>query len=186
MLLIGVETPNEDVMSRHRKPQSEVQVEQAFQMARRVGLRTLAHFIIGLSGETAESVERLIRFSINLSPDIASFNIARPAWNTGFREEVVRNGWMVEDSVEIAGNDCLPIWESPALSRDEMWRLRNAAVRRFYLRPRFVLQQLLRVRTPYQLQTLVREGSRIVADSARHAFWRQPQTTRSGTTVFSP
>lgn len=186
MLMIGVESPNEEVMTKHRKPQAAMQVEQAFALARRHGLRTLAHFIIGLTGETAASIERLIRFSIELSPDIASFNIARPAWNTGFRDEVVTNGWMVDVGVEIAGSDCLPVWESPGLSREEMWRLRNEAVRRYYLRPSFVLKQLCRVRTPYQLLTLVREGWKILADSTRHAFRRRPSQAPLETAVFSP
>jgi len=177
-LMIGVESPNEEVMAKHRKPQSVVQVERAFSLARRYGFRTLAHFIIGLTGETAASIERLIRFSIELNPDVASFNIARPAWNTGFRDELVANNWLRGSGVEIAGNDCLPVWETPALSRDEMWMLRNEAVRRFYLRPSYVLRQLSRVRTPYQFQTLVREGWQIVADSARHALQRQPRTNR--------
>lgn len=178
-LMIGVESPNEEVMAHHHKPQSVMQVERVFALAREYGLRTLAHFIIGLTGETAATIERLIQFSIELNPDVASFNIARPAWNTGFRDEVVANGWLVDQGVEISGTDCLPVWQSPGLSREEMWRLRNEAVRRFYLRPGYMLRQLSRVRTPYQFQTLVREGWQILGDSARHALRRRPPSVPS-------
>lgn len=169
-LMIGVESPNEAVMAKHHKPQPVRVVEDAFALARRLGFRTLAHFIIGLSGETPESIERLIRFSIDIRPDIASFNVARPAWHTGFRDEVVRNGWMTDDGVEIAGVDSVPVWESPLLSAEQMWRLRNDAVRRFYLRPSYMLRQLGRVRTPYQLSILLREGWHIFRESIRHAL----------------
>jgi radical SAM superfamily enzyme YgiQ (UPF0313 family) len=169
-LMIGVESPNEEVMAKHHKAQPVAVVENAFALARRFKLRTLAHFIIGLSGETPQSIERLIRFSIDLEPDIASFNIARPAWNTGFRDEVTANGWLVDEGVEIAGADGLPVWESPALPRHLMWQLRNQAVRSFYLRPSYILRQLGNVRTAYQLSILLREGWHVVADSMRWAL----------------
>jgi radical SAM superfamily enzyme YgiQ (UPF0313 family) len=166
-LMIGVESPNEEVMAKHHKTQPVAVVERAFALARETRLRTLAHFIIGLSGETPESIERLIRFSIDLKPDIASFNIARPAWNTGFRDEVTSKGWLVEEGVEIAGDDGLPVWESPALPREQMWRLRNEAVRRFYLRPSYILHQLGGVQTPYQLSILLREGWHMLQECGR-------------------
>jgi len=181
-LMFGVESPNEAVMAKHRKPQTVDEVDRAFALARRLGMRTLAHFVIGLSGETRESIGRLIDYAIALDPDIASFNIARPAWNTGFRDEVVDQGWLLDDRVEIATTDSLPIWESPDLSRLEMWQLRNEAVRRFYLRPRFVLRQLGGVRTPYQFGTLVREGCQIVADALRHALKPAPVDRRAALT----
>lgn len=165
-LMIGVESPNEEVMAKHHKPQTVRTVEDAFALARRLGFRTLAHFIIGLSGETPESIERLIRFSIDLDPDIASFNIARPVWNTGFRDEVAANGWLVDDRVEIAGDDSLPVFETPTLSRRQMWDLRNQAMQRFYGRPSYVARQLGRVRTPYQLQVMVREGWHMLKEAA--------------------
>jgi len=169
-LMIGVESPNEEVMAKHHKPQSVRQVEDAFALARRLGFRTLAHFIIGLSGETPESIERLIRFSIDLDPDIASYNIAHPAWGTGFRDEVVREGWMLDDGIEISAADSLPVWEAPALRREQMWELRNDAVRRFYLRPSFILGQLTRIRTPYHASILMREGWHILRGAAGRAL----------------
>lgn len=165
-LMIGVESPNEEVMAKHHKPQPVAVVREAFELARRHGFRTLAHFIIGLSGETPESIEKLIRFSIDLDPDIASFNVARVAWNTGFRDEIVSNGWLVEDGIEIAASDSVPVFESPALTRQQMWQLRNDAVRRFYLRPGYMLRQLGRIRSPYQLSILRREGWHIFKEAA--------------------
>ena len=168
-LMIGVESPNEEVMAKHHKPQPKSVVKDAFALADQFGFRTLAHFIIGLSGETPETIEQLIRFSIELDPDIASFNVARPVWNTGFRDEVTANGWLVDNRVEIADRDSLPVFETPGLSRQQMWQLRNQAVQRFYARPSYMARQLGRVRTPYQLSILMREGWHMLKESTRQS-----------------
>jgi hypothetical protein len=109
----------------------------------------------------------LIEFSLELNPDIAAFNVAAPAWNTTFREEVVGAGWDREQQIEIAGDASYPVWETPDLSRAEIWRYRSRALRRFYLRPSYILRQLLHTRTPYQLYTFTREGVSMLATALR-------------------
>jgi radical SAM superfamily enzyme YgiQ (UPF0313 family) len=165
-VMFGVETPNEAVLARHDKQIVPEQIRRAFALAREAGLRTLAHFIIGLPGEDSESLERLIEFSIELDPDIASFNVAAPAWNTSLRDEVTERHWMIDSKVEIADVDSYPVWEAPSLPREEVWRMRQRALRRFYLRPSYILRQLRSVRTAYQLKTLLREGWQMVRSAA--------------------
>jgi anaerobic magnesium-protoporphyrin IX monomethyl ester cyclase len=162
-VMFGVETPSEEVLARHRKPTDTVRVIEAFAMARRLGIRTLAHFMIGLVGETPDSMERLLSFALELDPDFASFNVARPNWNTSFREEVEEKGWIVDAGVETANEDFLPVWESPDLGRDRILELRDRAHRDFYLRPGYILRQLRGIRTPYQLKTLARSGAHLAA-----------------------
>jgi len=167
-LMIGVETPHEEVLAQLHRRQQTTKIEEGFALCREVGLRTLAHFIIGLSGEDEASIERLINFSLKLNPDIASYNVARPAWNTSFRDTVVENKWLLDDNVEIASTDYFPVWEAPAMPRETMWRLRNQAMRRFYFRPSYMVRQLSRVRSTYQLRTLFREGWHMFKQLARY------------------
>jgi radical SAM superfamily enzyme YgiQ (UPF0313 family) len=167
-IMFGVETPNEDVLEKHNKGINVEQIKEAFALAKKVGLRTLAHFIIGLSGEDLDSLRRLVDFSISLDPDIAAFNVARPAWNTSFRDEVTEKQWAIDEGVEIAESDYRPVWESPSLPREEVRQMRNLAMRKFYLRPSYILKQLTKIRTRYQLFTLIREGLHLVWQSLLH------------------
>lgn len=170
-ILIGVETPNDAVLERFHKGTSRAQILAAFALARRVGLRTLAHFIVGLAGEDRESLDALIAFSVRLRPDIASFNVAAPAWNTSFRDEVVREHRLRHGGVEIAAVGAYPAWESAQLPAAEVWRMRNLALRRFYLRPSYLLGRMAAVRSGYECRTLLREGASMIATLARGA-WR--------------
>jgi radical SAM superfamily enzyme YgiQ (UPF0313 family) len=51
------------------------------------------YFIIGLPGETEESIRDTINFSKKLPLDIALFHVAAPYPGTPFFFEVVKNGW---------------------------------------------------------------------------------------------
>ncbi len=161
-LMFGVETPSQEVLDAHRKQATTGQVEEAFVMAKRMGFRTLAHFILGLTGEDEGSLKRLIDFAVKLDPDIASFNVAAPAWNTSFGERVRGKHWLLGKGVEIAAPDGSPVWEHPRLSRESLLRLRDEAISRFYKRPSYILRQLARVRSSYQLRVLFREGMSIL------------------------
>ena len=162
-LMFGVETPTEQVLESHRKPTETGRVLEVFAMARRLGIRTLAHFMLGLTGETPESLERLLAFALELDCDFASFNVARPNWNTSFRDDVLEKGWLRDPGVETANAGFLPVWESPDLSRDRIVELRDRAHRAFYLRPSYILRQLRGIRTGYQLKTLARSGAHLAA-----------------------
>jgi radical SAM superfamily enzyme YgiQ (UPF0313 family) len=157
-LMLGVETPSQEVLDAHRKRMTTEQVREAFALARSAGFRTLAHFILGLTGENEASLERLVEFAIALDPDVASFNVAAPVWNTSFGDRVREKGWLLAGGVEIAGPGAAPVWEQPELPVRTVLRLRDEAVRRFYMRPGYIMKQLTRVRSTYQLRTLFREG----------------------------
>jgi radical SAM superfamily enzyme YgiQ (UPF0313 family) len=157
-LMFGVETPTQEVLEAHRKQATTKQVEGAFLLAKKMGFRTLAHLILGLTGEDDDSTKRIVEFAVKLDPDIASFNVAAPAWNTSFGDEVRSKSWMLGEGVQIADENGAPVWERPGLSRDAVLKIRDQAMRRFYMRPSYIIRQLLRVRSAYQLRVLFREG----------------------------
>ena len=61
--------------------------------ARQAGIKNWGYFIIGLPGETEETIRDTIDFSKNLPLDIALFHVAAPYPGTPFFFEVVENGW---------------------------------------------------------------------------------------------
>ncbi|MFC1576307.1 hypothetical protein ACFL3J_01405, partial [Candidatus Omnitrophota bacterium] len=140
------------------------QVEEAFKKARTAGLKTLAHFIFGLE-EDATHQNKLIDFCLSLDSDYASFNIAAPAWNTSFREHVISNGWLIEDGVEMDSSCSYPIWERASLKRRDVWDMRNNAVKKFYMRPGFILKYIKGIKTPYQLSSFLRDGINFLLNS---------------------
>lgn len=162
VVMFGVETPTLPVLASTRKGTTPDQARAAFGEARRVGLRTLAHFILGLDGETWETQMRLIEFALDLDPDYASFGVAVPAWGTTFRDRLVGLGVVETDATGFDVSGDRPLWDSRHLDRLQVEAIRRIAVRRFHLRPQYLLRRLLAIRTPYELATMVVQGLHVM------------------------
>jgi radical SAM superfamily enzyme YgiQ (UPF0313 family) len=83
MLQIGVESTNEDALRKLGRNADIKWTKEVFKMAKKLGIRTGAHFIFGLPYHSQEDVDKTISFACELKPDYASFNvfIPRPASN---------------------------------------------------------------------------------------------------------
>jgi radical SAM superfamily enzyme YgiQ (UPF0313 family) len=89
----GIESANEQILKRVHKGYHKEQAGRALRWARAAGIRNWGYFIIGLPGETEETVRETIEYSKQLPLDIALFHIAAPYPGTPFFFEVVENGW---------------------------------------------------------------------------------------------
>jgi radical SAM superfamily enzyme YgiQ (UPF0313 family) len=53
-------------------------IRQAFKNAKAAGIETIGFFIIGLPGDTRETMQKTIDFAIELDPMIANFSMMTP------------------------------------------------------------------------------------------------------------
>ena len=89
----GIESANEEILKRARKGYKKEQAFRALKWAKAAGINNWGYFIIGLPGETAESIRETIDYAKQLPLDIALFHIAAPYPGTPFFYEVVENNW---------------------------------------------------------------------------------------------
>lgn len=89
----GLESGNEQILRHARKGAYPDKAERSLQYARNAGIKNWGYFIIGLPGETEETIRDTIDFSKKLPLDIALFHVAAPYPGTPFFFEVVKNGW---------------------------------------------------------------------------------------------
>jgi len=163
-IMLGVESASQEVLDAHQKKISLRQIEETFSLAKKVGLKTLAHFILGLKGENKISQTKLIDFSLSLDPDYVSFNIAAPLWNTTFRETLTKNKNLNLETIEVDSSASYPVWESNLLSREDVWDFRKEALRKFYLRPSYLLKSLKNLKSFYQARQLIGEGVHLLKE----------------------
>jgi len=93
MISWGIESGSEMVLKRARKGASPAKAKQALTWARNAGIKNFGYFIIGLPGETEETIQQTIAFSKTLPLNVAIFHIAAPYPGTPFFYDVVENGW---------------------------------------------------------------------------------------------
>ncbi len=154
----GVESGNQrildEVIGKHLTLE---QVRAAFRAARAVGMETIGFFIIGLPGETEETIEDTIRFACELDPLVANFSMAMPFPGTRMHATVMEKGrLLVKDYDDYAFFEGRAAFEMPGLPRELVERKWKEAYRRFYFRPRRILRQLGRWSTYRDLPRVVR------------------------------
>jgi len=93
MISWGIESGSEEVLKRARKGADPAKAERALRWAKKAGIKNFGYFIIGLPGETEETIKQTLAFSKTLPLDFAIFHIAAPYPGTPFFYEVVENGW---------------------------------------------------------------------------------------------
>ncbi len=132
----GIESANELVLKRARKGYKKEQAFKALKWARAAGIKNWGYFIIGLPGETEESIRETIDYAKQLPVDIALFHIAAPYPGTPFFYEVVENNWFRPgtkwEEVDMDRSTVLD-YENISAERLEYWQKR--ATREWSLRP---------------------------------------------------
>ncbi len=89
----GIESGNEQILKHARKGAYPDKAERALRWAKKAGIMNWGYFIIGLPGETEETIRQTIDFAKKLPLDIALFHVAAPYPGTPFFFEVVKEGW---------------------------------------------------------------------------------------------
>ncbi len=86
---VGIETPNPTTQKRyHRVAIAEDRQRQFIDTCRRLGIRTVAGFMIGFPEDTVDSIDRVRVYAQSLNPTFANFNIVTPYPGTEFFEQV--------------------------------------------------------------------------------------------------
>jgi radical SAM superfamily enzyme YgiQ (UPF0313 family) len=142
------------------------QVRAAFRAAQNVGMETIGFFIIGLPGETEETMEDTIRFACELDPVVANFSIATPFPGTQMYETVKAQGRILADTwddfVFFEGKARFEMPDLPAELVERKWK---EAYRRFYLRPKRIARTMARKETWLRLPRTMRMAWRTVVGS---------------------
>jgi pyruvate-formate lyase-activating enzyme len=162
VVMFGVEWAEDALSEKYRKNYSSDQVKETFAIAKRVGLKTMGTFLLGVPGQSAESIQKTIDFAIALQADYASFNIAVPRAQTSFREQALSQGLISAEDKTMDQSGSFITMGTGVLSAERISMLKKEAYRRFYLRPHYLLNRLLRIRTYQELKTHLWEGAYVL------------------------
>lgn len=136
MISWGIESGNEQILKRAQKGADPKKAERALRWAKQAGIRNWGYFIIGLPGETVETIQQTIAFSKSLPLDLALFHIAAPYPGTPFFFEVVQNGWFKPGTRwEEVDMDKGTVLQYDNLSAAELMYWQKRAFREWALRP---------------------------------------------------
>jgi radical SAM superfamily enzyme YgiQ (UPF0313 family) len=124
-----------DVLKRMRKGINFDKTRRALETSQRLGIKNWAYFIIGMPGETVESINETIKFAKGLPLTLALFHIAVPYPGTPFYYEAVQNGWINANRWEDFDMDHSTVLNYPHLSAEELEYHAKRAFREWAMRP---------------------------------------------------
>jgi len=136
LLLVGYESGNQDVLNNIKKG-VRLDVARRFTAnARALGIRIHGTFILGLPGETPETVQNTIRFAQDLDVDTIQVSMAAPYPGTALHRQALDNGWLAGTTLVDESGLQTSVLSYPHFSSAEIADAMGEFYRRFYFRPR--------------------------------------------------
>jgi len=159
LLLVGYESGNQAILNNVKKGVRLDVARRFTREAKSLGITIHGTFILGLPGETRETIQETIRFAREIDPDTIQVSLAAPYPGTALYEEARRNDWLAADPLVDTGGVQQSALGYPHLSRAEIFDSVDAVYRRFYLRPRKLISLTAQtLRDPAALGRRLREG----------------------------
>lgn len=152
-VLMGIETGDEQIMRNIKKPINKERYRCAVEIAHRHGMEVRASFILGLPGETRESMKASLDLAEELDVDLVQVNLLAPYPGTEVFNWAVENNLLIHRNWNEYGQDKVLI-NLPTISAQELYDFEKYSYRAFYMRPRVLLRQLKRVASLRQIRDL--------------------------------
>lgn len=151
-IFIGVESADQQQLDNMCKNITIAKIENAFKIAHKLKIRTIASVALGMPGDTKEIMNKTVKFVHKLKPNYAIYSLATPYPGTKFYKEAFeKNLIKIKDWSKYTL--ITPILETIDCSLNDMRKIQAKAFMKFYLRPHYIIRQFLQD-GPYLLKTI--------------------------------
>ncbi len=138
LLIVGYESGDPQILKNVKKGATIDMALRFTRDSKRLGLLVHGDFIVGLPGETRESLQRTIDFAKRLDCETIQVSIAHPYPGTEFYDYAVRNRLLTFESMTDESGHQLPTVVYPGLDRAELLDWVERFYGQYYFRPRVV------------------------------------------------
>lgn len=145
-LCFGIESGNNKILELLKKNFTAEDVKKAVKMAYKAGFEVDGMFMIGLPGETVETINETIDFAVELGVRYAIFNIFVPYPGCELYDILKAQGkihftrWSDFTSYPTYSGG-VPVYVPDSLTQEKLMKLQTKAMKRFYLRPKFIIHE---------------------------------------------
>jgi len=142
----GVESGDPLILKRIKKQLKLKRVLACTKMAKKAGMKVYGFFIIGLPGDTPESMQKTIDFAIKMNPNIANFTIAIPFPGTELYQMVKKDGRFLVDmdhGIDAGFYANQVFYELEDMDKEVILAYYKKAMRSFYFRPKKILELVM-------------------------------------------
>jgi hopanoid biosynthesis associated radical SAM protein HpnJ len=161
LLLVGYESGNPRILNNVRKGVRLDIAREFTRNAKTLGITIHGTFILGLPGETSETIQETIRYACEIEPDTIQVSLAAPYPGTELYRQAQEQGWLPQATRDLVDRDGVQMAALgyPGLTQSEIFDSVEAFYRRFYFRPRKVVAMVGgMLRDPAVMRRRLREG----------------------------
>jgi len=144
LLLVGYESGSQKILNNIKKG-TRVDIARRFTRdCHDLDITIHGTFIVGLPGDTPETLRETIRFAVETNPHTIQVSLAAPYPGTELYEQALENNWLDQTHGELVDNRGLQLasLHYPNLSHQEISQALETMYRRFYFRPRKMVELL--------------------------------------------
>jgi hopanoid biosynthesis associated radical SAM protein HpnJ len=142
-VMVGFESGNQEILNRAKKGITLQQAREFVKNCHSLGIKVHGTFMLGLPGETPETIQQTIQFAKELDVFTIQVSLATPYPGTEFYRLAMENGWLVKSNsdalVEPVGFQDA-VLEYPTISRNELFDAVERFYKEYYFRPRPILR----------------------------------------------
>ncbi len=137
LLLVGYESGNQQILHNIKKGMRIEVAERFTQDCHDLGIQIHGTFILGLPGETTDTIKETIAYAKRINPHTVQVSLAAPYPGTFLYNQAVQNGWLDADNAELVDENGIQIapLHYPHLSHKEIFDSLEDFYRQFYFRP---------------------------------------------------
>jgi hopanoid biosynthesis associated radical SAM protein HpnJ len=136
LLLVGYESGSQTVLNNIRKGTRIDRAREFTRNARALGIKIHGTFILGLPGETRETIRQSIDFAREIDLDTIQVSLAAPYPGTALYRQARAGGWLDADALVDGSGMQTSVLGYPHLARAEIFDALERFYRAFYFRPR--------------------------------------------------
>lgn len=166
LIKFGVESGVQEILDNVQKGIQVEMTRQTFSWTKEVGLDTHAHVMLGMPGETEQTIEQTIAFAKEIEPTTVTFGICTPYPGTPLFQEVAKKCPQIRDGTEV---DLSKLHTQgffneyfTNLNAEYLGKAVRQAYRSFYLRPGYLFRSLRRSKGLNEVKRLVLAGTRVI------------------------
>ena len=142
LLLVGYESGNQQILFNIKKG---MRVEFARRFTRdchKLGIKIHGTFIVGLPGETHETIKETIAFAKEINPHTIQVSLAAAYPGTFLYNQAQENNWLRRQNDELVADNGFQVssLEYPHLSHEEIFEALSSFYKSFYFRPRKIAE----------------------------------------------
>ncbi|HZP40604.1 MAG TPA: hopanoid biosynthesis associated radical SAM protein HpnJ [Candidatus Binatia bacterium] len=159
LFVVGYESGNERILKNIRKGVSVERARRFTKDCHDIGILIHGTFIMGLPGETRETIEETIRFALEMKPETVQCSLASPYPGTAMYDWVREHKYLTVDSLvdETGYQKCTVSY--PEVSAEEIFKAVETFYRRYYFSRRYIWKSLKKMATDrHEAKRLLGEG----------------------------